>query len=94
MLRLCREVADTTTLHARFMARNSNYSNELAEVCSGTAKNALRNVSVTMLNTARFAPTCSANAQNPAEIDAFLIKKQNQNYSQSNNILKKNTAKR
>lgn len=37
-LRLCRDVADTTTLHARFMARNSNYSNELAEVCAGTCE--------------------------------------------------------
>ena len=37
-LRLCRDVADTTTLHARFMARNSNYSSELAEVCAGACE--------------------------------------------------------
>lgn len=33
-LRLCRDVADLTTLHARFMVRNSNYSSHLAEVCA------------------------------------------------------------
>lgn len=33
-LRLCRDVADITTLHARFMARDSNYSSSLAEVCA------------------------------------------------------------
>ena len=33
-LRLCRDVADTTTLHARFMARNSDYSSGLAGVCA------------------------------------------------------------
>ncbi|WP_394354999.1 four-helix bundle copper-binding protein [Halorarum halophilum] len=34
-LRLCRIVADLTTLHARFMARNSGYGAELAEACAG-----------------------------------------------------------
>ncbi|EJN56954.1 four-helix bundle copper-binding protein [Halogranum rubrum] len=34
-VRLCRDVADVASLHARFMARNSNYSTELAEVCAG-----------------------------------------------------------
>jgi len=29
--RLCRDVADIASLHARFMARNSNYSKQLAE---------------------------------------------------------------
>ena len=33
-IELCRDVADMTTLHARFMARNSNYSAELAETCA------------------------------------------------------------
>lgn len=37
-LRLCRDVADLTTLHARFMARNSNYSEELAQVCAGACE--------------------------------------------------------
>ena len=37
-LRLCRDVADLTTLHARFMARNSNYSSHLAEVCAGACE--------------------------------------------------------
>ena len=37
-IRLCRDVADLTTLHARFMARNSNYSAELAEVCAGACE--------------------------------------------------------
>ena len=32
--RLCRDVADLTTMHARFMARDSAYSNSLAEVCA------------------------------------------------------------
>ncbi|WP_256300802.1 four-helix bundle copper-binding protein [Haloarchaeobius salinus] len=32
--RLCRDVADLTTLHARFMARNSNYGSQLAQVCA------------------------------------------------------------
>ena len=37
-LRLCRDVADLTTLHARFMVRNSNYSSHLAEVCAGACE--------------------------------------------------------
>ncbi|WP_222914473.1 four-helix bundle copper-binding protein [Natrinema sp. SYSU A 869] len=37
-LRLCRDVADLTTMHARFMARNSNYSTELAEACAGACE--------------------------------------------------------
>lgn len=37
-LRLCRDVADLTSLHARFMARNSNYSTGLAEVCAGACE--------------------------------------------------------
>lgn len=36
--RLCRDVADVTSLHARFMARDSNYSTELAEVCAGVCE--------------------------------------------------------
>ena len=31
-IRLCRDVADLTTLHARFMARNSGYHDGLAEI--------------------------------------------------------------
>nr|WP_233341106.1 four-helix bundle copper-binding protein [Haloprofundus sp. MHR1] len=37
-LRLCRDVADIASLHARFMARDSNYSTELAEVNAGVAE--------------------------------------------------------
>ena len=33
-IRLCRDVADITTLHARFMARNSGYHAELAGTCA------------------------------------------------------------
>ena len=33
-IRLCRDVADQTTLHARFMARDSDYSSRLAEDCA------------------------------------------------------------
>lgn len=32
--RLCRDVADVTTLHARFMARSSDYSQDLAGLCA------------------------------------------------------------
>jgi hypothetical protein len=32
--RLCRDVADIASLHARFMARDSNYSDRLAEACA------------------------------------------------------------
>ena len=32
--RLCRDVADLTSLHARFMARNSDFSSDLAEACA------------------------------------------------------------
>ncbi|MDZ5809939.1 four-helix bundle copper-binding protein [Halorubrum sp. AD140] len=32
--RLCRDVADLTSLHARFMARSSNYSAQLARACA------------------------------------------------------------
>jgi hypothetical protein len=34
-IRLCRDVADIASLHARFMARESGYSENLAEVCAG-----------------------------------------------------------
>ncbi|WP_458206073.1 four-helix bundle copper-binding protein [Haladaptatus sp. NG-SE-30] len=37
-IRLCRDVADIATQHARFMARNSNYSVELAEACAGACE--------------------------------------------------------
>ncbi|RQG93072.1 four-helix bundle copper-binding protein [Natrarchaeobius halalkaliphilus] len=33
-IRLCRDVADVTTLHARWMARNSGYHRELAAICA------------------------------------------------------------
>ncbi|WP_254768324.1 four-helix bundle copper-binding protein [Salinilacihabitans rarus] len=33
-IRLCRDVADLTTMHARFMARNSGYHADLAETCA------------------------------------------------------------
>ncbi len=33
-IRLCRDVADIASLHARFMARNSGYSEDLAELCA------------------------------------------------------------
>ncbi|WP_276254597.1 four-helix bundle copper-binding protein [Halomontanus rarus] len=33
-IRLCRDVADLTTLHARFMARDSDYHADLAAVCA------------------------------------------------------------
>jgi len=32
--RLCRDVADLASLHARFMARGSTYSSTLAEACA------------------------------------------------------------
>ena len=31
--RLCRDVADVTSMHARFMARGSDYSGHLAQAC-------------------------------------------------------------
>ncbi|MFD1599964.1 four-helix bundle copper-binding protein [Halobellus rarus] len=36
--RLCRDVADLTSLHARFMARDSNYSAQLAEACASACE--------------------------------------------------------
>ncbi|MFC6837603.1 four-helix bundle copper-binding protein [Halomarina ordinaria] len=33
-IRLCRDVADLTALHARFMARDSDYSADLAATCA------------------------------------------------------------
>lgn len=33
-IRLCRDVADLCTLHARFMARRSGYSTDLAAICA------------------------------------------------------------
>jgi len=36
--RLCRDVADLTTMHARFMARDSNYSQQLATACAGACE--------------------------------------------------------
>ncbi|PSP54966.1 four-helix bundle copper-binding protein [Halobacteriales archaeon QS_1_67_19] len=37
-IRLCRDVADLASQHARFMVRNSNYSAELAEACAGACE--------------------------------------------------------
>jgi hypothetical protein len=37
-IRLCRDVADVASLHARFMARDSNYSNQLARACAGACE--------------------------------------------------------
>ena len=36
--RLCRDVADLTSLHARFMSRNSEYSATLAEACANACE--------------------------------------------------------
>ncbi|QLG26244.1 four-helix bundle copper-binding protein [Halorarum halophilum] len=36
--RLCRDVADLTSLHARFIARSSNYSTQLAQACAGACE--------------------------------------------------------
>ncbi|MFC5972661.1 four-helix bundle copper-binding protein [Halomarina salina] len=33
-VRLCRDVADIASLHARFMARDSDYSGDLGELCA------------------------------------------------------------
>ena len=33
-IRLCRDVADVASLHARFMARNSQWEAELADLCA------------------------------------------------------------
>lgn len=33
-VRLCRDVADIASLHARFMARDSDYSGQLGEICA------------------------------------------------------------
>jgi len=33
-IELCRDVADVTTLHARLMTRDSDYSSDLAETCA------------------------------------------------------------
>jgi len=61
--RLCRDVADIASLHARFMARNSNYSKQLAEACAGACLRSVpKNVSVTMPSTARSVPRSSRNA--------------------------------
>lgn len=37
-LRLCRDAADLLTLHARFLARDSNYSAILTEACVGVCE--------------------------------------------------------
>ena len=36
--RLCRDVADLASLHARLMARDSNYSEQLAQACAGACE--------------------------------------------------------
>lgn len=36
--RLCRDVADIASLHARLMARGSNYSTQLAQACAGACE--------------------------------------------------------
>ena len=37
-IRLCRDVADVATLHARFMARDSRYSSDLAAICASSCE--------------------------------------------------------
>lgn len=37
-IELCRDVADLTTMHARFMVRDSNYSPQLAQACAGACE--------------------------------------------------------
>ncbi|WP_226022947.1 four-helix bundle copper-binding protein [Halomicrobium salinisoli] len=37
-IQLCRDVADLASLHARFMARDSNYSDQLATACAGACE--------------------------------------------------------
>ena len=37
-IRLCRDVADLCTLHARLMARRSGYSGDLAAICADAAE--------------------------------------------------------
>lgn len=37
-VRLCRDVADVASLHARLLARDSNYGASLAEVCAGVCE--------------------------------------------------------
>lgn len=37
-VRLCRDVADIASLHARLMARDSNYSDQLAEACASACE--------------------------------------------------------
>jgi len=37
-IRLCRDVADPTTERARFMARNSTYSEDLAATCAAACE--------------------------------------------------------
>ena len=36
--RLCRDMGDVASLHARFMARGSNYSAQLAEACASACE--------------------------------------------------------
>jgi hypothetical protein len=36
--RLCRDVTDIASLHARFMARGSNHSAQLAAACAGVCE--------------------------------------------------------
>lgn len=36
--RLCRDVADIAALHARFVARDSNYRPQLTEACAGACE--------------------------------------------------------
>lgn len=37
-IRLCRDVTDIASLNARLMARDSNYSTQLAEACAGVSE--------------------------------------------------------
>ena len=37
-IRLCRDVVDLTSMHARFMSRNSAFPAELAAVCADACK--------------------------------------------------------
>ncbi len=57
-IRLCRDVADLTTMHARFMARKSTFDSELAEAYALSARSAPRSVRGTATTTVSSVPTC------------------------------------
>ncbi len=72
-IRLCRDIAGLTTLHARFMARDSGYSSDLAETCTEACEECADECEHTITTTAKSVPKCCGSVPTPVETCIGII---------------------